>query len=88
MGYKYISIQQCDFYKEIKSLYNNLYDHYLPKYYTKNKGPLTERKIKTYIANGQLFGMVEVDISVKEEFKNFFQNFHHFSVPVKCQCQT
>ena len=38
MGYKYISIQQCDFNKAVKSLCTEYYDHYLPTYYTKNKG--------------------------------------------------
>ena len=88
MGYKYAPIQQCDFNKGVKSLCNEFYDHYLPKYYTKNKGSLTEIKIKSDIANGQLFGVVEVDISVKEEFKDFFSEFPPFFVPFKCQCQT
>ena len=88
MGYKYISIQQCDFNKAVKSLCNEFYDHYLPKYYTKNKGSLTETKIKSDIANGQLSGVVEVDISVKQEFKDIFSEFPPFFVPVKCQCQT
>ena len=78
MGYKYVSIQQCDFNKAVKSLCTEYYDHYLPTYYTKNKGSLTGNKIKSDIANGQLFGVVEVDISVKEEFKDFFQNFLPF----------
>ena len=37
-----------------------------------------ENKIKSDIANGQLFGVVEVDISVKEEFKEFFSEFPPF----------
>ena len=71
----------------MKSLCTEYYDHYLPTYYTKNKGSLTENKIKSDIANGQLFGVVEVDISVKEEFKEFFSEFPPFFAPVKCQCQ-
>ena len=78
MGYKYLSIQQCDFNKAVKSLCNDFYDHYLPKYYTKNKGSLTKTKIKSDIANGQLFGVVEVVISVKEEFKDYFLEFPPF----------
>ena len=42
------------------------------------EGSLTESKITSDIATGQLFGAVEVDISVKEEFKHFFQNFPPF----------
>ena len=83
MGYKYVSIQQCDFNKAVKSLCTEYYDHYLPTYYTKNKGSLTENKIKSDIANGQLFGVVEVDISVKKEFKEFFSEFP----PFFCTCQ-
>ena len=51
---------------------HEFYDKYLPSYYTKNIGSLTESKIKSGIANGQLFGVLEVDISVKDEFKDFF----------------
>ena len=83
MGYKYVSIQQCDFNKAVKSLCTEYYDHYLPTYYTKNKGSLTENKIKSDIANGQLFGVLEVDISVKKEFKEFFSEFP----PFFCTCQ-
>ena len=50
MGYKYVSIQQCDFNKAVKSLCNDFYDNYLPTYYTKNKGSFTENKIKLDIA--------------------------------------
>ena len=57
---------------------HEFYDHYLPKYYTKNKGSSSESKIKSDIANGQLFGVVEVDIFVKEEFKHFFSEFPPF----------
>ena len=82
MGYN------CDFNKEIKPFRHNFYDEYLPSYYTRNKGSLTESKIKSDIANGQIFGVVEVDISVKDEFKDFvFQNFHTSFAPVGYQCQ-
>ena len=80
MGYKYVSIQQCDFNKAVKSLCNNFYDYYLPTYYTKNKGSLTENKIKSDIANGQLFSIVEVDISVKKDSKDYFSELHPFFV--------
>ena len=35
------------------------------------------------IANGQLFGVVEVDISVKDDFKDYFSEFP----PFFCTCQ-
>ena len=63
MGYNYISIQQCDFNKGIKPLCHKFYDNYLPTYYTRNRGSLTESKITSDIANGQLLGVIEVDIS-------------------------
>ena len=43
MGHNYISIQQCDFNKEIKPLCHEFYDEYLPSYYTKNRGALTDK---------------------------------------------
>ena len=87
MGYKCISIQQCDFNKEIKPFCHEFYNEYLPSYYTRNRGSLTETKIKSDIANGQLFGVLEVDISVKDGFKDFVQNFHPSFAPVRCQFQ-
>ena len=78
MGYNYISIQQCDFNKEIKPFCHEFYDEYLPSYYTRNRGSLTESKIKSGIANGQIFEVVEVDISIKDEFKDFFSEFPPF----------
>ena len=89
MGYNYISIQQCDFHKEIKPFCHHFYDEYLPSYYTKNRGSLSESKIKSDIANGQLFGVLEVDITVKDEFKDlkiFFQNFLPSFLHVGYQC--
>ena len=83
MGYNYISIQQCDFNKEIKPFCHELYDEYLPSYYIKNRGSLTESKIRSDIVNGELFGVLEVDITVKNEFKEFFSEFP----PFFCTCR-
>ena len=80
MGYKYRSIQQCDFNKDVKPLCHDYYEHYLPRYYSKNKGTLSESKIKTDIAAGHLFGVVEVDISVRADFEDFFSEFPPFIV--------
>ena len=83
MGYNYISIQQCNFNKEINPFCHEFYDEYLPSYYTKNRGALTESKIKSDIFNGQLCGVLEVDITVKDEFKEFFFKFP----PFFCTCR-
>ena len=81
-GLKYISIQECEFIKNIKSKSLHLYQTYLPKYYISHKGKLSLEQAMADIKSGFLFGAVEVDISIEEGYNNKFQEFP----PFFCTC--
>ena len=87
-GYKFVTIQQCQFFSKIKAKCLRFYEHYLPSYYRKNKGGLSESKILTDVKNGRLFGALEVDIQV-EGHEDFFQEYPPFfatcEVPMKAR---
>ena len=85
-GYKVKTIQQCQFINQIKDKCTKLYDKYLPSYFQRNKTSLTESKILKDIKKGSLFGAVEVDIWVKEEFKDYFSEYPPFFAPVMFLC--
>ena len=41
LGYKYVSMQECLFKRDIKDKCDHLYDSYLPSYYKMNRSILT-----------------------------------------------
>ena len=81
-GYKYISIQECEYLSKIKPLCSKFYQKYLPVYYRKNKGSLTTSKILRDVESNKLFGAVEVDIEVKQSHQAQFKEFP----PFFCTC--
>ena len=81
-GLSFISIQQCEFIKNLKPKCLHFYENYLPKYYIKNKGKLTAEQIVYDINMGRLFGVAEVDITIKEGYEKYFEEFP----PFFCTC--
>ena len=75
-GYKVYIIWECEFEKLKKSepLIQKIQDKYLPYFYTKNKRELTENEILNSVLSGELFGMVEVDISPPEKWTGNFKS--------------
>ena len=47
-----------------------------PKFFQTHKGKITENTILESVINGSLFGMVEVDIQVPENWPSYFQHPH------------
>lgn len=84
-GLKMEVIWECTYKNDILPHVGNLKDIYLPKFYSENKGKLTESQIITAIMRDKLFCAIEVDISVPEKWqgsynqkdkpRNFFANF-------------
>ena len=81
-GLTYISIQECDFIKNFKTRCSHLYETYLPRYYTTNRGKLTASEIVSDIHSGKLFGAVEVDICIDQKHQKYFEEFP----PLFCTC--
>ena len=52
-------------------------DRYLPIYYRKHKGSISTSTILKSIENGNLFGMVEVDIEVPTKWEGSFKHNYH-----------
>ena len=85
LGYKYVSIQECIFKRDIKEKCDELYNSYLPSYFKLNRSTLTYEKVIKDIENGTLFGVVEVDINVKSEYLKNLKNSLPFFVPLTFQ---
>ena len=77
-GLNFVSIQECEFNKKIKSHCSDFYKKYLPQYYFTNKGKLTVEQIVHDIELGRLFGVAEVDITIKEGYEKYFEEFPPF----------
>ena len=78
-GYKFVSIQECEFIRNIKRKCSKIYEKYLPTYYRSHKGPLSFKHIISDIKNDKLFG---VDIQVEKDYPKYFQEFPPFSLHV------
>ena len=76
--HKYISIQECEFIRNIKRKCSKIYEKYLPSYYRSHKGALSVKNIISDIKKGKLFGVVEVDIQVEKDKLKYFQEFPPF----------
>ena len=68
LGYKVVSIQECEYKKDIESEIDEIQDQYLPTFYQENKSTLSEWWILKCIENESLFGLVECDIAVPDEW--------------------
>ena len=82
-GLKYVSIQECDYMRKVKSKTLSLYNNYLPTYYQKNRSTLSESQIIDDIQNGLLFGAVEVDIAINDNLYDYFKEYP----PFFCTCE-
>ena len=67
-GFTVVSIQECEFIKNIKPKCLHFYQNYLPKYYITNRGKLSSEQIVTDINTGRLYGVAEVDITIEEGY--------------------
>ena len=63
----------------------SLYDNYLPTYYQKNRATLSQSQLIEYIRKGLLFGAVEVDIAINDDFYEYFKEYPPFLVPAMFQ---
>ena len=80
-GLTLITIQECDFIKNIEPKCLHLYEFYLPPYYITNKGKLSFQQIVTDIKSDRLFGAVEVDITIEEGYEKISRNIQLSFVP-------
>ena len=78
----YVNIQECEFLSKIKPHCKKYYDKYLPAYYRRNKGKLSDSKILRDVQSNKLFGAVEVDIEVKQSHQDHYKEFP----PFFCTC--
>ena len=85
-GLTYISIQECQFIKNIKPMCLHLYKTYLPHYYIANKGKLIPQQIVTDILKKvSLFGVAKVDITIEEGYEKYFEEYPPFFAPAMYQ---
>ena len=84
-GLKYVSIQECEFIKNLKPKTMSLYNNYLPTYYQKNRSTLSQSVIIEDIRKGLLFGAVEVEKAINDNFYEYFKEYPPFYVPATFQ---
>ncbi len=70
MGYSVESIWECEYKEQYENapLMDEVKLKLLPSFYSCNPGKLTQHAITTAVISGDLFGVVEVDIQVPEEW--------------------
>lgn len=50
-------------------------DAKLPEYYRKNKSTLTQQELIDAVKSGELFGLVQVDIEVKQNYREYYNDY-------------
>ena len=92
LGYLVEDIWECDFNRIFRNCTQHIRNKYVPKFYQSHKTDVSERTILTAIKKGELFGMVELDISVPESWNDHFKKdekpaefFNEFP-PLFCTC--
>ena len=65
-GFQVTEMYECEFYKLMKEdpLAKSYYDKLTPEFFRKKKWTVSQEKILEAVESGELFGAVEVDISV------------------------
>ena len=66
-------MRECYFKENILELTDHIQQQYLPSFYLSHRGKLTESNILTAVCDEELFGMIECDISVPNEWSDNFK---------------
>lgn len=65
-GYKCVTCWDCQYDKYISHKSKTYLSEYLPPYFIRNRGTLSQEKIKRNTANGKLYGFCQVDLECPE----------------------
>ncbi|KAJ8306861.1 hypothetical protein KUTeg_014945 [Tegillarca granosa] len=94
-GYNVIEMWECQF-KQYKKQHPDIYDFInkqRPNFYQSHKHSVTENQILQSVVDETLFGMVEVDIEVPDQWPSYFRHesmtpFEYFSEMCPLFCNT